>query len=282
MITFEELRRQFSSFCEKPLAEGGQKKVYRAEHPVYGSVAVKVLNHYDERAQREVEIAQKNNFQHVPLIYDVQSVLKDGCETVVIIEQFIIGTDLREVIRSGKEYSLFEAADFLQQSLMFISEISKKNIVHRDIKPENIIVSPDGELYFLDFGIARVLDATSITKTNQGGPNTPGYAAPEQFTGQKEHLDTRADLFSIGVVTYELVTGVNPFRKNARSPYEVLNNTVTVTPVQHQIEGDVQSQFMGLISTLMSKQVFLRPQTADKALEWLKSARETFTVSDGA
>jgi serine/threonine-protein kinase len=279
-MTLEEFKQQFDSFDEQPLAKGGQKLVFKARHPKYGDVVVKILDSYDERSIREINIVKDNDFNHVPKIYDVVDVNVNGGDTKVIIEQLVDGIGLRQIIDSGKTYTLKEAVDFLEQSLNFINQISEKNIIHRDIKPENIIVADNGELFFLDFGIARILGATSITETNQGGPNTPGYSAPEQFTGQKDRLDTRADLFSIGVVTYELITGKNPFRENAVGVYEILNNTITITPVQHQLKGDKQSSFMGLVAALMSKQIFPRPKNAQQALEWLDKAKTTFAEGD--
>ena len=275
MLEFKEFKRGFVSFSDEPIASGGQKVVYRAEHPRYGALVVKVLKEKNERIAREIKIVHDNNFVSVPTIFEIVTIDYQGKETDAILEEYIDGDSLREVINSGKRFGLLEAADFLRRSLEFLAEISSKHIVHRDIKPENIILV-DGNPVFLDFGIARVLDADSLTRTGEMGPNTPGYAAPEQFYGIKDRIDGRADLFSIGVVTYELITGKNPFREHARNVYQIYNNTVTVTPVSYQIPGDAQLQFMGLLSSLMNKQVAARPKNAEQALEWLQSARSTF------
>lgn len=275
-MNFEEYKKKFCTFGEQPLARGGQKEVYKATHTEFGNVVVKVLFSVDGRSLREIDIVRENEFCRVPKIYRVDDLEVNGCPTKVIVEEYIAGVCLREIIKTGKRYTLWEAADFLEEALKFIDEISACDIVHRDIKPENIIVCVDGSLTFLDFGIARILGATSLTATNQGGPNTPGYAAPEQFTGQKDRLDTRADLFSIGVVTYELVTGRNPFRENARDPFQILFNTATITPVELHLKGDTQSQFAGLLSAMMSRQLYARPKNAQQAMKWLAIARSTF------
>ena len=81
---------------------------------------------------------------------------------------------------------------------LFIKQLEACKIVHRDIKPENIIVTSAGKIFFLDFGIARILGLPTLTKTEAiVGPHTPGYAAPEQFNDLKSDIDSRADLFSI-------------------------------------------------------------------------------------
>ena len=108
------------------------------------------------------------------------------------------------------------------------------------------------------------------------GPHTPGYSAPEQFNNLKKEVDSRADIFSLGVVTYECITGSNPFREGSSSALEVLQKTETITPVQYVIKGDTQSQFMALLSTMMGKYPSRRPKTAEQALAWLNAAKQTF------
>lgn len=134
-----------------------------------------------------------------------------------------------------------------------------------------------GSVFFLDFGIARILGAESLTKTEAMlGPHTPGYAAPEQFNNLKKDIDSRADLFSLGVVTYECVTGRNPFKENSDSILEVLQKTETITPISYSIKGDSQKQFMALLGSMMGKYPSRRPRSAQQALDWLNAAKATF------
>jgi serine/threonine-protein kinase len=136
-------------------------------------------------------------------------------------------------------------------------------------------------VFFLDFGIARILDVQSLTNTGAiVGPHTPGYAAPEQFNNLKNDIDSRADLFSIGVVTYECITGKNPFSDGATSHMEILQRTETISPVTFQIAGDTQQQFMGLLSSLMGKYPSRRPTNATQALSWLNAAKSTFLYQE--
>ena len=276
--------KKFQEMCQEEfekielMARGGQKIVFDGVHNSYGETVIKLyfqLN--DPRSLREIQIERDLNLSMVPKIYETGTIEYEGTETLYIIEQKVKGTELRKVLESGKRFSLEEAVTFLEQGLEFIACIENKGIVHRDIKPENIIRADDGRIFFLDFGIARILGADSLTRTGaMMGPHTPGYAAPEQFNNLKREIDSRADIFSLGVVTYECITGKNPFREGSINALEVLQKTETITPVQYSIKGDTQSQFMALLGAMMGKYPSRRPRTAKQAIDWLKVAKKTF------
>ena len=276
--------KKFQEMCQEEfekielMARGGQNIVFDGVHNSYGETVIKLyfqLN--DPRSLREIQIERDLNLSMVPKIYETGTIEYEGTETLYIIEQKVKGTELRKVLESGKRFSLEEAVTFLEQGLEFITCIENKGIVHRDIKPENIIRADDGRIFFLDFGIARILGADSLTRTGaMMGPHTPGYAAPEQFNNLKKEIDSRADIFSLGVVTYECITGKNPFREGSINALEVLQKTETITPVQYSIKGDTQSQFMALLGAMMGKYPSRRPRTAKQAIDWLKVAKKTF------
>ena len=276
--------KKFQEMCQEEfekielMARGGQKIVFDGVHNSYGETVIKLyfqLN--DPRSLREIQIERDLNLSMVPKIYETGTIEYEGTEKLYIIEQKVKGTELRKVLESGKRFSLEEAVTFLEQGLEFIACIENKGIVHRDIKPENIIRADDGRIFFLDFGIARILGADSLTRTGaMMGPHTPGYAAPEQFNNLKKEIDSRADIFSLGVVTYECITGKNPFREGSINALEVLQKTETITPVQYSIKGDTQSQFMALLGAMMGKYPSRRPRTAKQAIDWLKVAKKTF------
>lgn len=276
--------KKFQEMCQEEfekielMARGGQKIVFDGVHNSYGETVIKLyfqLN--DPRSLREIQIERDLNLSMVPKIYETGTIEYEGTETLYIIEQKVKGTELRKVLESGKRFSLEEAVTFLEQGLEFIACIENKGIVHRDIKPENIIRADDGRIFFLDFGIARILGADSLTRTGaMMGPHTPGYAAPEQFNNLKKEIDSRADIFSLGVVTYECITGKNPFREGSINALEVLQKTETITPVQYSIKGDTQSQFMALLGAMMGKYPSRRPRAAKQAIDWLKVAKKTF------
>jgi serine/threonine-protein kinase len=279
MPDFDSLKASLTNVTQ--MARGGQKIVFSAIHPSYGAIVIKLFFKTDARSKREIDISQSSDFDCVPTVYETGHINYEGVDTLYVIEQRIDGEELRKRIAGGERFVLKEAVDFLEQGLYFIKQLEEKGIIHRDIKPENIIVSTGGKVYFLDFGIARMLGMPSITKTEAiAGPHTPGYAAPEQFNNLKNDVDSRADLFSIGVVTYECLSGTNPFSEGARSHLEILQRTETITPVSFQVQGDSQQQFMGLLSSLMGKYPSRRPKDAEQALNWLTAAKSTFITEE--
>lgn len=278
MEKFEEMCSRFDKVSI--WKRGGQKLVYSAVNKDYGECVIKLyfeLN--DPRAKREIDIEKNIEIGYVPQIYETGFVEYEGLKTLYVVEEKINGTELRTIINEGKRFSLQEAFDFLEQGLEFIQYLEEQGIVHRDIKPENIIVKEDGKIIFIDFGIARIVGGTSLTRTEALlGPHTPGYAAPEQFNNMKKEIDSRTDMFSLAVVTYECLTGINPFRKNANNALEILQNTETITPVTYRIEGDSQMQFMGLLSSMMAKYLSRRPKNAKQALNWLEASKRTLKL----
>lgn len=279
MLDYSELTTSLTNIT--PIARGGQKVVLGAVHKTYGNVVIKLFFNTDARSQREIDISSGNDFDCVPTMFEAGQVMYNGSSTLYVIEQHIDGEELRKRLMRGERLTLKQAVDFLKQGLLFIRKMEDKNIVHRDIKPENIIISADWKVFFLDFGIARVLGAPSLTKTEAlAGPHTPGYAAPEQFNNLKSNIDSRTDLFSIGVVTYECLSGRNPFSEGATSHLDILQRTETITPVSFQIPGDTQQQFMGLLSSLMGKYPSRRPRNASQALDWLIAASATLQYEE--
>lgn len=196
--------KKFQNMCVeefesiKLLKRGGQKVVFEGTHKIYGESVIKLYFQFnDPRALREIEIEKMLEIPMVPRIIDTGTVEYEGTETLYIIEEKIIGIELRQLLNEGLRFSLQDAVYFLEQGLDFIACIEKEKIVHRDIKPENIIRTQNGKIYFLDFGIARIIGADSLTKTEAlMGPHTPGYSAPEQFNNLKKEIDSRAMSFT--------------------------------------------------------------------------------------
>ncbi len=275
MKKFEQLCEEYENV--RILKRGGQKNVFSAINRNRQKCVIKLyFSQNDPRSVREIEIEKNISFSMVPKIYDTGVVEYENTETLYIVEEMLEGIELREILDGGKTFTLQEAVHFLEQGLEFVAYIEKKGIVHRDIKPENIIINESGNIFFLDFGIARIIGGESLTKTEALlGPHTPGYAAPEQFNNLKKEIDSRADLFSLGVVTYECITGKNPFRENSENALEVLQKTETITPVNYSIVGDEQKQFMALLGSMMGKYPSRRPKTAEQALGWLNAAKST-------
>lgn len=259
----------------KRFPKSGQKQVFLVDHSEYGEVILKLVQSGDERIKREIEIVTENNFYNVPKVICVDNYNFEEENGIYLLEQYIRGKSLREII-NGRSLILVEAMELAETILKIIVQMEQQKVVHRDIKPENILRDENGKWYLIDFGIARALDMNSLTLTEvKMGPHTPGYGAPELFQYSKKDIDSRADIFSLGVVLFEAVTGQHPFiRGDELDLNEVWYNTVTVIPKSVIIEGDSDMQFMGLIQTYMQKHVTRRPNTAKKAMEWFFNVKD--------
>ncbi|HBG6170673.1 TPA: serine/threonine protein kinase [Clostridioides difficile] len=259
----------------KRFPKSGQKQVFLVNHKVYGKVILKLVQSGDERVKREIEIVTENNFYNVPKVICVGNYDSSEECGIYILEQYIQGMSLREIIKE-KSITLSEELVLAETMLKIIVQMEQQKIVHGDIKPENILRNTEGEWYLIDFGIARALDMSSLTFTKvEIGPHTPGYGAPELFQYNKKDIDSRADIFSLGVVLFEAVTGYHPFIKgDEMNLNEIWYNTVTVMPESVVIEGDYNMQYISLIQTYMQKHVTRRPNTAQKALEWFYNVKD--------
>lgn len=263
------------------LDQGGQKVVYKGTHQKYGLIVLKLIldASTSERAQREIDVATKCNFPNVPKLYEWGSFLYEGNQTMYLLEQYIAGQTLRNYLNAYKKLSFDKALELLGKLLETAVELEKQQLVHRDIKPENIMICDNGSFWILDFGIARHLKRTSITATDAHfGPHTPGYAAPEQFRNVKKEIDIRSDLFSIGVLIYEAITGEHPFVNGSRDHLDILRRTETLVVDFLVIPEDSQKQLSGFINILMSKYPSRRPKTAKIALNWYYALLPTIRV----
>jgi eukaryotic-like serine/threonine-protein kinase len=206
----------------------------------------------------------------------------DGQKILYIIEQYIDGTNLRDELSRKGSLSLTEVLNLIDALLKTVEVLERNNLVHRDIKPENIMVCPDGKFILLDFGIARHLGKSSLTPSAAHfGPHTAGYAAPEQFRNLKKEIDIRTDLFAIGVVAYESLSGKHPFIEGSRDYLDTLRRTETLIPDRLEVENDKEGKLMDFIAVLMSKFPSRRPPTALHAQKWFESIRSDIEESKG-
>jgi serine/threonine-protein kinase len=194
------------------VASGGMGEVYAARDDVLGRmVAVKVLRPnlgsdagFVERFRREATNAARLSHPAIVQVYDFG---RDDHDTFIAME-FVDGQNLREVLASQGALPAETAARIAWQVCSALEHARRAGIVHRDIKPENIILTPDGDVKVADFGLARALAESRAT---QAGIvlGTAAYLAPEQVQGGE--VDQRADLYALGVVLYEMLTGHTPF-----------------------------------------------------------------------
>lgn len=253
------------------LKTGGQKTVYSAIHSQFGKVALKLIPflHADDRIRREIHTGREKSFSNVPKLFIDGTISIHGTDFVYIVEQFIDGEDLRRLKERDYLFAFNEVMAMLESMLTTLVQLEEEHIVHRDIKLDNIIRDTHGNFWLIDFGIARDLDAISLTDSSAClGPHTLGYASPEQLLNQKKMIDSRSDLFSLGVVTYELLTGINPFLEQSNGFMDVLNKTQTFTPDPLNIQEDKNGKISAFIQTLLQKNPMWRPPTARSAYNW--------------
>jgi serine/threonine protein kinase len=202
---------------------GGFGVVYRAWDPfIQRWVALKTCNTSDKEATqrffREAQLAGALAHPNITLIFDfgVEE------ETPYFVQEFLSGTDLDELLES-KHPTLEGVLAILLQVCSGLDFAHSRGIIHRDIKPANIRVLEDGTVKIMDFGIAKSLDSESRLTQTGVALGTAGYLAPEQLSGKP--LDPRTDLFSLGVMAYEMVTGSRPFAGPNLSNviYQILN-----------------------------------------------------------
>lgn len=258
-------------------SESGQKDVYLVESEEYGKVILKIITRIDERVKREIQIVTLNNFENVPKIFKSDSFEIAETKGLYIYEQYIDGHSLRDLLNLKGKLSLKETIDLCETMLAILLQLEKHKIVHRDIKPENILFDKNNHKWFLiDFGIARALEFSSLTNTaTLMGPHTPGYGAPELFQYKKTDIDNRADIFSLGVVLFECLTGKNPFRSNSDNGlFDIWYKTITLFPESIQIDGDDGMQFVNLIQVFMAKPIAQRPRNVEKAIKWFYEVKQ--------
>jgi serine/threonine protein kinase len=194
------------------------------------------------------------------------------CRLFVTLEERIPGGPLSNCKPSFRgEQTTLNLLIQLVQAMRLLWENSRR-IVHRDLKPDNIIIRPNGDPVIIDLGIIREQGAAGLTGTHWNiGPCTPGYASPEQLRNEKRSIDFRSDLFSLGIIVYELLTGTNPFKQSASDPVDlVIHRTLNeaITPLERR--GCASASLSALIDAMTAKEAYRRPRTTSELLQKLQ------------
>jgi serine/threonine protein kinase len=252
------------------LGVGGMGTVYLSTRLLIGdTVAIKVLNSDQvadaqsvERFRREAQAAARLKHPNAVSIYDF-GVSESGL--VYLVMEMVEGQSLGSIIKQQGPLTPTAAAEILSQVCAALDEAHRQGIIHRDLKPDNIIVSytNDGlRVKVLDFGVAKIRDlsATAANLTQAGTVmGTPHYMSPEQCLG--EELDGRSDIYSLGVVLYEVLAGMVPFNSPASTAVVVQHVTQPPPPLRI-INASISLPVEAVVLRALAKQREARPQTA--------------------
>src|ERR687891_2410397 len=216
----EEPRRLGGRYELGPvLGRGGMAEVYHAHDTRLGrTVAVKTLRvdlardpSFQARFRREAQSAASLNHPAIVAVYDTaEESDNEGHLLPYIVMEYVEGRTLRDILREGRKILPERALEITADVLSALDYSHRAGIVHRDIKPANVMLTPNGQVKVMDFGIARAVADSSATMTQTAAVlGTAQYLSPEQARG--EPVDARSDIYSTGCLLYELLTGRPPF-----------------------------------------------------------------------
>ncbi len=262
---------------EDKLGAGGMGVVYKAlDLKLNRYVAIKALAHhiaqnpdYKKRFLHEAQAAASLNHPNITTIYET---VDEGSDAYIVME-FIEGEELSKKINEKK----FETAEALEVAIQIaegVSDAHKKGIIHRDIKSQNIMITESGRAKIMDFGLAKLSGQTMMTQlgTTVG---TINYMSPEQSRG--ENVDARTDIWTLGVVLYEMLTGQLPFKGDyeAAVVYSILNEKPKPASA---INTKLIPEIDELINKVLAKNPDERYQSADELLADLKSIKKSIEL----
>jgi len=247
---------------EQLIGTGGMADVYRARDNLLGrTVAVKILHPqfakdpvFIERFRQEAQAAANLNQSNIVNVFDWG--IEDS--TYYIVMEYVQGRDLKSIIVQGGPLMPERAVEIAMAICLALDTASAHGIVHRDIKPQNIIVTGDGQIKVMDFGIARTAGGSAMTQTGTI-MGTAQYISPEQAQGRP--ADPRSDLYSLGIVLYEMMTGKVPF--NGENPVAIAYKHVREDPLAPSLlNPDISPELEAVVMKALAKNPENRYQSA--------------------
>jgi serine/threonine protein kinase len=258
------------------LGRGGMGIVYRAKDPVIGrTVAVKTIRLSEEgtgmshaqlveRFQTEARAAGLLTHPNIVVIHDAGEA--DGLYYIAL--ELVNGKSLQSLLDAGQKFPLPRLLHIMEQVCSALQFAHGHNVVHRDIKPANIMLTGDDIVKVTDFGTAKILQYGASKQTAVMG--TPGYMSPEQIKGKP--VDGRTDIFSLGVMLYEMTTGQKPFR--GQDIATILHRILNEEPLPpHQVNPGIPLGVSSTILKALTKSPHLRYENCRELLEDLKNYR---------
>lgn len=258
---------------EAPMGQGGMATIYRATQSRLGRVvAIKMLHPafvqdatFLTRFEREAQIVARLDHPHIVPVYD----FSDYNGQPYLVMKFIDGSTLKQLVEDGPA-----AAEEIVRILTPIADAldyaHRQGVLHRDIKPSNILIGADGTPYLTDFGLARMAALGSSTLSGDMLLGTPHYISPEQAVGNQD-LTPATDLYSLGVVLYELATGRVPF--TADTPYAIVHAHIyDPLPAPRTVNPALSPAVEGVLSKALSKEPTERYATAAELIAAYRAA----------
>jgi eukaryotic-like serine/threonine-protein kinase len=250
------------------LGKGGMGVVYRAFDPaIHRQVAIKTitksildpseLQYTLKRFRHEAQAVGRLTHPSIAAIFDYG----EDAELAYIVMELVSGKSLAQHLQSRRSFALREIGEIIRQLLAGLGYAHARGVIHRDVKPPNILLDDDGQIKITDFGIARI-DTSTLTQIGEV-MGSPGYMSPEQFAGNE--IDARSDIYSAGVIAYELLTGRKPF---IGSNVEVMHKVVSERPAdpsQHNPALSAQTDLV--VQKALAKKREERYQSAQEFAE---------------
>jgi eukaryotic-like serine/threonine-protein kinase len=277
----------------RPLGQGGMSKVFLAEHEMMRRrSAIKVLpSKYQEdpdllkRFHLEARAVAALDHPNIVRAYDFNKDVRYGKEIHYLVMEYVEGSDLRRMVEEHGPLDCRKAADFVCQAAEGLAHAHAAGFVHRDIKPANLLVDLHGVLKILDLGLATVTieaeKALNPTESGQSAVGTADYVPPEQVIDSR-NVDGRADIYSLGLTFYFLLTGHRPFAKPTIMEVLMAHRTEKPEPIS-KFRPDVPLDLEAIIDKMIAKSPQQRPQTAkevaEKLRKWLSDAGSGRTYS---
>jgi serine/threonine-protein kinase len=283
-VSLERLRASLADRyrIERELGQGGMATVYLAEDlKHHRKVAVKVLKPElaqalgPERFLREIEIAAGLTHPHILPVHDSG----EAAGFLYYVMPYVAGESLRERLAREGALPIPETARLLREVVDAVAKAHRAGIVHRDIKPENILLA-DGHALVTDFGIAKAVSAaaerTALTTAGMA-VGTPAYMAPEQAAADPQ-VDHRADLYAMGIVGYEMLTGRPPFTGTTAQQVLAAQLTTPAEPVT-KYRATIPAPLAELVMRCLAKHPADRPRSAEALLPVLDAAATSGAVA---
>lgn len=265
------------------LGRGAMGVVYKATDPLLErSVAVKTINmalerdgieNYERRFYQEARAAGALSHPNIVTIYDIG---KSG-EIAYMAMEFIEGVELRSLIGEGRPLPVAQAVSIAVQVAEGLAYAHQRGIVHRDVKPPNIMIMSNGAVKITDFGIARMRASESLTQTGMM-LGSPKYMSPEQVLGKR--ADVRSDIFSLGIILYEMLAGTAPFGgENVTAlMYQIVN---LAPPAPSVVNFDVPEVLDYIVAKMLAKSLDERYQSAAELAQDLHECERQLAAREG-